>query len=169
MNHAEIHSLYRLYQSGKGLGECVKKRQSKVSRQMLWYNFKQLGLNTRPKIVGNYIEYNGKKYYPSKGGYFRCGVGDRHQLHRKMWEDAYGSIPLNHEVRFKDGNNKNISLDNMECLPKRESVLKTHPKQPQPVKFCYCGKQIKGRNPDYVAKRTYCSRECAYNKLWRDK
>jgi hypothetical protein len=44
--------------------------------------------------------------------------------HRLVWESIYGPIPKDHVVRFKDGNNLNIQIDNLECIPKTENAIR---------------------------------------------
>ncbi|MCG7586855.1 HNH endonuclease signature motif containing protein [Photobacterium sp. OFAV2-7] len=38
--------------------------------------------------------------------------------HHVVWEKHHGSIPDGHVVRFKDGNNINCDIDNLECVSK---------------------------------------------------
>jgi len=44
--------------------------------------------------------------------------------HRLVWESINGPIPKDHVVRFKDGNNLNIQIDNLECIPKTENAIR---------------------------------------------
>jgi hypothetical protein len=44
--------------------------------------------------------------------------------HRLVWESINGPIPKDHVVRFKDGNNLNLDIDNLECIPKTENAIR---------------------------------------------
>lgn len=44
--------------------------------------------------------------------------------HRLMWESIYKPIPKGHVVRFKDGNNLNLDIENLECIPMRENAIR---------------------------------------------
>lgn len=68
------------------------------------------------------MEYNGKKYYISKQGYYsrderKNGKRKMILLHRVIWEEANGSIPVGYHIHHKDENRLNNSLDNLELLP----------------------------------------------------
>lgn len=40
--------------------------------------------------------------------------------HRIVWEDKHGEIPDSHAVVFKDGNIRNVTLDNLELISRQE-------------------------------------------------
>ena len=44
--------------------------------------------------------------------------------HRLIWESIYGPIPKGHVVRFKDGNNLNLQIENLECIPMQENAIR---------------------------------------------
>lgn len=44
------------------------------------------------------------------------------QLHRYLWELAYGDIPEGYLVLFKDGDRNHIALDNLALVSKRQNV-----------------------------------------------
>lgn len=46
--------------------------------------------------------------------------GANEALHRRVWEDAHGPIPLGYVVHHKDGVTGNNSLGNLECLTTAE-------------------------------------------------
>ena len=41
-------------------------------------------------------------------------------VHHLIWKSAGREIPPSHALRFKDGNKQNITLDNLELIPRRE-------------------------------------------------
>ena len=42
--------------------------------------------------------------------------------HVKIYQDAYGPIPKNHIIVFRDRNTLNVSLDNLECISRAENM-----------------------------------------------
>lgn len=62
----------------------------------------------------------------SKDGYVEIKVdNDRRWAlkHRVVYEEAYGPIPENHLIRFKDGNPLNLEPDNLVAVSKRDHVF----------------------------------------------
>ncbi|MGI4846822.1 MAG: HNH endonuclease signature motif containing protein [Janthinobacterium lividum] len=58
-----------------------------------------------------------------KGGYFLVKVAHPKlwkPLHRILWEENFGSIPLRHCIVFKDNNPLNCVVENLECTPYKE-------------------------------------------------
>lgn len=55
-----------------------------------------------------------------KDGYFWKKVSDTKprwkQLHRLLWEEAYGPIPKGHVLIFLDGNTDNVTLENLKLV-----------------------------------------------------
>jgi len=43
-------------------------------------------------------------------------------LHVKIYQDAYGPIPKNHIIVFKDRNPLNVVLDNLECITREQNM-----------------------------------------------
>lgn len=68
----------------------------------------------------------------TKDGYLKRKIRDdaepgmsRHNwklVHILVWEEANGPMPQNHCLRFKDGNKKNCSLDNLELISRAENA-----------------------------------------------
>jgi HNH endonuclease len=57
------------------------------------------------------------------------------KLHRVIWEQHNGKIPPLKLVIFKDGNNRNFDIDNLQLVDKVHHMLKHHPmKYPQDIK-----------------------------------
>lgn len=107
------------------------------------------GIDT--KFVKGCVSYNkGKhvKYAGCEKGYFRKGnmphntlpvgtlverqdgflqrkIGEPNQWimeHRRVWEEANGSIPKGYLVMFLDGNKKNCSIDNLRLITQAENA-----------------------------------------------
>lgn len=49
--------------------------------------------------------------------------------HRLIWEKAYGEIPANHYVIFRDGNRNNFNLENLELLANNEFQFRRNLKE----------------------------------------
>lgn len=67
----------------------------------------------------------------SKDGYLERKVTDDPTLvptrrwvgvHRLVWEEANGPIPPGHAIAFRDGNKRNIDLDNLELISNAEKM-----------------------------------------------
>lgn len=56
---------------------------------------------------------NGVRFYK----HIRISLGNWQLYHRYVWEKAYGTIPKEHIVRFRDGDSMNCELDNLELVP----------------------------------------------------
>lgn len=63
----------------------------------------------------------------SKEGYLERKINDDMPMHRRwravhliVWEQVNGPVPTQHSVRFRDGNKKNITLENLELVTKQQ-------------------------------------------------
>ena len=74
-----------------------------------------------------------KRYKPigteriSRDGYLERKVNDdfpphKHwrAVHLLLWESAYGALPAGHAVVFKDGNRRNLTLENLELVSRAD-------------------------------------------------
>jgi hypothetical protein len=69
------------------------------------------------KPHGTVLVYKGRRYTWNIKGYWRCTtMGDRHNLTRRIWEEAHGPIPSGHKVIYLDGDRYNVRLSNLLCL-----------------------------------------------------
>ena len=62
-------------------------------------------------IVAQYIRHQWKDEH---------GKWHAKTMHRWVWEEAHGPIPLGYVIHHKDGNKKNNALDNLEMLTREE-------------------------------------------------
>jgi hypothetical protein len=44
--------------------------------------------------------------------------------HRRVWVAAHGPLPRGHALAFKNGDRTDVRLDNLECIPRRELMLR---------------------------------------------
>lgn len=89
----------------------------------------------RIKTLGNHSpNWNGGEHIDSKG-YVRIWSNNKKtyiKKHRYIWEKYKGEIPKGYVIHHKDGNKKNNTINNLECLGKikhdklNKSLLKNH-------------------------------------------
>lgn len=82
--------------------------------------FKKGGLPPNTKHDGAISlrhDKTGVSYY-----YYRIAKAKWILYHQKIYQDAYGPIPKNHIIVFKDRNPMNVSLDNLECITRIENM-----------------------------------------------
>ena len=82
--------------------------------------FKKGGLPPNTKHDGAISlrhDKTGVSYY-----YYRIAKAKWILYHQKIYQDAYGPIPKNHIIVFKDRNPMNVSLDNLECITRVENM-----------------------------------------------
>ena len=112
-------AMYARYQAGLSLAQVGA--EYGVTRQSVYGLLAARGYELRAKPpIGLSITYGGLTYTVGHVGYYRCTTGDRHLLHRRMWEDAHGPIPEGWDIHHLDENKLHNSLANFECLPKAE-------------------------------------------------
>lgn len=92
---------------------------AKVARTM----FKKGRLPHNTKYDGHISarkDQDGRTYF-----HIRVALGTYVHLHRYLWEQAHGTIPEGHVIAFKDGNQGNCVLENLECITSAERMLRT--------------------------------------------
>lgn len=64
-------------------------------------------------------------------GYMQRKINDDLPMHKRwraehllVWESANGPLPDGHIIVFKDGNRMNFAMDNLECITRRENMLR---------------------------------------------
>ncbi len=116
-NDALAQHMYDRYCQGLSIEQVAA--EFNRSRQTVWKMFTRRGWDMRPKPPArDRVEYNGRWYSPANVGYYRCTQGDRHYLHRRVWEDANGPIPDGYDIHHRDHNKTNNDLDNLQLLTK---------------------------------------------------
>jgi hypothetical protein len=78
--------------------------------------------NTKKEGNGTIVSRKDKtgRYYK----YIRVSIGVWELYHRVVWEQKYGKIPENHVIIFKDENNKNVDIENLELISMTENMLR---------------------------------------------
>lgn len=117
-NDALAEAMYADYCQGMSV-EKVGKKWGR-SRQTVHKMFARRGYPLRPTYTGrrDVIEYGGRNYTLADVGYYRCTAGDRHFLHRRVYEDAHGSIPDGWDIHHIDHDKANNDPANLVALTK---------------------------------------------------
>lgn len=167
---ARTVEMYALYQTGKA---CAAVGAAfGITRQSVCDRFKRRGFKLRPPSSSKalpFIEFDGARYAPEKDGYFRKTTGDREMLHHAIWIKANKRITRGWVVRFVDGDRMNVTLDNLESLPKNEANRRMVIK-PKPCLACgrLMGRRLTGNYPEgpaEYAQRKTCGTRCSGD--WR--
>lgn len=127
-------AMYAQYQQGMSLAQIAAEHG--VTRQSVFGLFKTRRWPMRTTKRLPHVEYGGRIYTMRNTGYYGCTTGDRHLLHRRMWEDAHGPIPDGWDIHHRDENKTHNTLENFECLPKAEHTRMYSPRCNQHVHRC---------------------------------
>ena len=111
--YEEIKRYYNHYCCGASLAQTGKRYG--IDRKVLERQFKKHGFKLRTRILGPFKEFNGVKYYLSKGGYYRGGK-DRKFLHYAIYGQE---VPNDCVLYFKDGNRENFDKNNLGLMLKK--------------------------------------------------
>lgn len=65
------------------------------------------------------IDKTGRPYY-----HIRISKGKFELLHRVVWQQANGEIPIDMIVSFKNGNTLDVSIENLELITRKENMLR---------------------------------------------
>ena len=96
-----------------------KKRSPEVYEKVKRTMFKKGHLPVNYKPVGS--------ERTNADGYVEIKVADPGKWslkHRVLWEKEYGPIPKGYNVQFKDGNRKNVCLENLYLISRSEQLIK---------------------------------------------
>ena len=100
---------HKPYNKGKKMPPELRRKVSKT-----WFKKGQTG-NTAVKPVSALRKYADGYWYvkiamPNKWT----------QWHYLLWTEKNGPVPLNHILRFKDGNRDHVNIENLECITRAE-------------------------------------------------
>ena len=72
----------------------------------------------KPKPQREFREFNGKRYYLDRKGYWRCTARAQGKtyMHRDVWEKANGPIPRGKHIHHVDEDKGNNDLSNLVLL-----------------------------------------------------
>lgn len=117
-NDALAEAMYADYCAGMSI-QAVGRKWDR-SRQTVHKMFARRGYPMRPTYTGrrDQITYDGRTYTPADVGYYRCTTGDRHYLHRRVYEDIHGIVPPGMDVHHVDHDKANNDPSNLVALAK---------------------------------------------------
>lgn len=95
---------------------------NKAKRLLNWANKTSFCKGHKPHNTkyDGYISIRHTHERPYK--WIRVAEGKFILLHRYVWEQHYGPIPPNHNVRFKDGDAMNCSIENLFLVSKTKNM-----------------------------------------------
>lgn len=89
----------------------------------------------------------------NKGGkpykYICLALGVWKPLHQHLWGQINGDVPKGYCLWFKDGNTLNCTIENLECITRKENRFRNA--SHQKLGDLYLAKCLVGRNGDYEA------------------
>lgn len=114
-NNGRFAPGHRPWTKGRKMPDEVR---AKVART--WFRKGSKPHNT--KDVG-YVsvrrDAGGRQYF-----WIIAGKGKYQMLHRYLWEQAHGPVPAGHRVVFRDGNQGNCTLENLELVSGKEAMAR---------------------------------------------
>lgn len=108
--------------------EYVKAREGKASPavQKLYDTFGAYGV--KPKRASRGLVWNNQAFWWSSKGYYRPGKaqGRRRPVQHLIWEAHHGrTMPLLHEIFFRDRDRHNFRVENLEMMHKADLHKRT--------------------------------------------
>jgi hypothetical protein len=109
---------YQDYLFGLSLEQVAKKIG--VSRQCVFKAFKQRGFKLRGPNFQPVQFYDNKKFTLRANGYYSLTTNERKLMHRYVWENERGKIPIGFDIHHINGKKDDNRIENLECLSKSE-------------------------------------------------
>lgn len=132
-NNDVVAAMYAMYINGNEDGPVSIAGVAKIykrSRQAVWDLFRTRGYPLRSKKRKGFTGIDGIWFTETKGGYLRGTVGKRRILaHHYVWERAHGGerVPEGYVLTFRDGNKRNVTIKNLELVPKKDMSRRFNP------------------------------------------
>ncbi len=76
--------------------------------------------------------------------YICTAIGKWELYHRYLWQQTHGAIPQGHCIWFKDGDTMNCSIENLECISRKENRYRNS--APQKLSAKFLARTIVGKN-----------------------
>ena len=116
----QVLQLYERYKTGQATKDLAA--SAGITRQAMAQRFQQYGLKMREKHHQPFRLFNNKKYSLMVGkSYYRSTTRPFELLQRAIWEHAHGPIPDGTEIYFKNGDQSDVSLNNLVAIANRRS------------------------------------------------
>lgn len=109
---------YQLYLDGYSLEQVAK--QIGVTRQCVYKAFKKRNFQLRGVNFKPYQFYDGKKFSLRSNGYYSLTNNDRCLMHRYVWENIKGNIPIGYDIHHLNEDRSDNRIENLECLSKSD-------------------------------------------------
>lgn len=96
------------------------------------YKKGNIPVNTNPNgngAVSARKDKNGRIYL-----YIRIKKGVWIPYHKYIWEKKYGKLPEDHVIFFKDQNQYNCNIENLECISRKELLHRNYTCLPESVR-----------------------------------
>lgn len=149
------------WSKGKKMPEHIREKIARTffKKGQLPHNTKQDGQ------VSVRVDVKGRRYR-----WIRTGLNEWKQLHRHLWEEAYGPIPDGHRVSFKDGNQEHCVLENLElvipvALRPRKGVQRL---PTEPTRAALTAEEVERRRNERAAAKAVKAIEVELRKSERD-
>lgn len=107
------------YNKGKKITEFMTPAQIEKLKQT---QFKKGHIPKNYQPIGTEMECKGYIYVKVTDTPNVRRVDNWKLKHRLLWESVYGEIPKGHNIQFKDGNPKNITIDNLYIISQKEQM-----------------------------------------------
>ena len=107
------------YNKGKKITEFMTPAQIEKLKQT---QFKKGHVPKNYQPIGTEMECKGYIYVKVTDTPNVRRVDNWKLKHRLLWESVYGEIPKGHNIQFKDGNPKNITIDNLYIISQKEQM-----------------------------------------------
>jgi len=122
-NNDRYAACYALYRLGKSLAYIAEVHyRGRFTRQALYEVFKTRGYPLRSRKLRPARTYAGRIYRQDSVGLYRSRTGGiTTYMHRLIWEELHGPLPLDHVIIFKDGDRENLVPENLQCLHREEA------------------------------------------------
>lgn len=118
-NNDVVAAMYAMYQTGKSLADIAGVYRK--TRQAVYDVFRTRGYELRSKPMKGLMVIDGINFTEMKQGYLRGTVkGRRMMAHYYVWEKENGDVPKGSVLYFLDGNIRNIQVDNLGMISKKD-------------------------------------------------
>lgn len=106
-----------------------------------WNKGKRMPSEVRKKIAHTWFKTGHKPHTTKHDGatswrqdvktgiyykYIRVSEANWVHYHRWLWEKHKGPVPKGYLVAFKDGDQTNLTIENLECISRAEHIKRTH-------------------------------------------
>lgn len=93
------------------------------TKQGVRFLFRARGLKIfAPKRSRQRMIWGGRTYFKMRG--YWADTATHEQLQRKIWREAHGEIPPGHVVILLDGDEDNLALRNLACVPVHQAMFR---------------------------------------------